>query len=63
MSKLAFVFPGQGSQAVGMLDNWNNNNPEIVTTVCAEASAVLGYDMADLIANNPEDSRGVQEDQ
>lgn len=52
--KIAFVFPGQGSQAVGMLDAWSNN-PEVVAAVCEEASDILGYDMAELIATNPEE--------
>ena len=26
MTKLAFVFPGQGSQSVGMLDSWADND-------------------------------------
>lgn len=51
--KLAIVFPGQGSQSVGMLNNFAVENAAIVTAVCEEASDVLGYDMADLIANDP----------
>lgn len=51
--KLAFVFPGQGSQAVGMLDSFIADNHEIVANTCAEASDVLGYDMAQLIALDP----------
>lgn len=53
-SNIAFVFPGQGSQAVGMLNGFAAEYPEIVNAACAEASAVLGYDMAELIANDPE---------
>lgn len=52
--KIAFVFPGQGSQSVGMLDGFAADYPEIVASTCAEASAVLGYDIADLIARDPE---------
>jgi len=48
--KLAFVFPGQGSQAIGMLDSFIADNLEIVAATCAEASDTLGYDMAQLIA-------------
>ncbi len=51
--KLAFVFPGQGSQFVGMLDGFISSNHEIVTAACTEASDVLGYDMAQLIALDP----------
>ncbi len=50
--KIAFVFPGQGSQSVGMLGSFIADNPEIVASTCAEASAVLGYDMAELIATD-----------
>ncbi len=51
--KLAFVFPGQGSQAIGMLDSFIADNHEIVSATCAEASDILGYDMAQLIALDP----------
>lgn len=51
--KLAFVFPGQGSQSVGMLDNFISVNSDIVAAACAEASDILGYDMARLIALDP----------
>jgi [acyl-carrier-protein] S-malonyltransferase len=41
---LAFVFPGQGSQSVGMMSALGKFSPVIVSTF-AEASAVLGYDL------------------
>ena len=41
---LAFVFPGQGSQSVGMLAELGAAEP-IVRTTFDEASAVLGYDL------------------
>ena len=54
MSKnFAIVFPGQGSQSVGMLDAWGDH-PEVVRTV-AEASAALGEDIGALIKNGPKD--------
>lgn len=53
-SNLAFIFPGQGSQALGMLDPFISDNPDLVADICAEASAVLGYDMLELIAKDPE---------
>ncbi len=48
--KLAFVFPGQGSQTVGMLDPFALDYKNIVDEACQEASDVLGYDIAQLIA-------------
>ncbi|MBE9396285.1 ACP S-malonyltransferase [Pontibacterium sp. N1Y112] len=49
---LAFVFPGQGSQQVGMLAELAEANPVIKSTF-AEASEVLGYDLWDLVQNGP----------
>ena len=49
--KLAFVFPGQGSQQVGMLADVIEE-PKVVATF-AEASDVLGFDLADLITQGP----------
>mgnify|MGYP005642199541 FL=1 len=51
MTKLAFVFPGQGSQSVGMLEDAR----EVCAELFAEASSVLGYDLWDLVENGPED--------
>ena len=51
MKKFAFVFPGQGSQSVGMLNAWGDH-PAIVSTL-AEASDALGEDIRALIANGP----------
>ena len=53
MTTFAFVFPGQGSQAVGMLDAWGEH-PEVARTL-AEASAALGEDVGALIKNGPKD--------
>jgi [acyl-carrier-protein] S-malonyltransferase len=49
--KLAMVFPGQGSQSVGMMQAYGDL-PEIRDTL-AEASQVLGEDIAGLIAEGP----------
>ncbi|SDZ82728.1 ACP S-malonyltransferase [Microbulbifer marinus] len=46
-ARLAFVFPGQGSQQIGMLADAAAEFPEIHATF-AEASNVLGYDLWDL---------------
>lgn len=49
---LAFVFPGQGSQQVGMLAELAEQH-SIITDTFAEASEVLGYDLWDLVQNGP----------
>ncbi len=49
--KLAFVFPGQGSQSVGMLDGFSAN--PVVRDTLSEASEVLGEDIGRLIALGP----------
>jgi len=49
--KLAFVFPGQGSQAVAMLSDFSDNT--IVQKTFSEASDALGYDLWRLIAQGP----------
>jgi [acyl-carrier-protein] S-malonyltransferase len=50
-NKLAFVFPGQGSQTVGMLGDYQDN--EIVQNTFSQASQALGYDLWQLIAQGP----------
>mgnify|MGYP003350490653 CR=1 FL=1 len=54
MASFAFVFPGQGSQSVGMLDAWGDH-PEVRATL-AEASEALGEDLASLIAQGPKEA-------
>ncbi len=51
-SSLAFVFPGQGSQAVGMLAELGAQHASIRETF-AEASAALGYDLWALTQEGP----------
>ena len=53
MTIFAFVFPGQGSQAVGMLDAWGDHLA--VRRTLAEASDALGEDIASLIHVGPKD--------
>lgn len=51
---LAFVFPGQGSQSVGMLGELAAAHAEVGQTFAA-ASEVLGYDLWDVVQNGPAD--------
>ncbi|MDP2228071.1 MAG: ACP S-malonyltransferase [Moraxellaceae bacterium] len=53
MSKLAFVFPGQGSQSIGMLADLAAAHP-VVKTTFDEASAALGLDLWALSQEGPE---------
>ncbi|QHP76087.1 [acyl-carrier-protein] S-malonyltransferase [Proteus vulgaris] len=54
MTDFAMVFPGQGSQSVGMLAELAEQYP-IVTETFAQASDVLGYSLWDLVQNGPEE--------
>ncbi len=54
MPEFAFVFPGQGSQSVGMLDAWGDH-PAVQATL-AEASAALGEDLGALIHAGPKEA-------
>ena len=54
MKKFAFVFPGQGSQAIGMLDAFADNT--VVQATVAEASDALGFDLGALIATGPKEA-------
>lgn len=56
----AFVFPGQGSQSVGMLTQLASAEP-LVQETFAEASEVLGYDLWQLCQQGPEESLGATE--
>lgn len=49
--KLAFVFPGQGSQSVGMMNAWADN--AVVQSVMQQASEALGQNLMQLIADGP----------
>lgn len=53
MARFAFVFPGQGSQALGMLDAWGDH-PAVRATL-DEASSALGEDLAALIHHGPKE--------
>jgi len=52
-ASLAFVFPGQGSQSVGMLSSMAREHA-VVTETFSEASAALGYDLWALVERGPE---------
>lgn len=54
MAEFAFVFPGQGSQSVGMLDAWGDH-PAVGATI-AEASDALGEDIGRLIHEGPKEA-------
>lgn len=54
MSAFAFLFPGQGSQAVGMLDAWGDHRA--VRDTLVEASEALGEDVARLIREGPKEA-------
>lgn len=56
----AFVFPGQGSQSIGMLSALAATEP-VVQETFAEASAVLGYDLWKLCQEGPESDLGQTE--
>ena len=53
MAQFAFVFPGQGSQSVGMLDAWGDH--AAVRSTLAEASAALDCDVGALIHEGPKE--------
>ena len=51
---IAVVFPGQGSQSVGMLKEYAETWEQVATTF-GQASEVLGYDLWDIVCNGPEE--------
>ena len=53
MSKFAFLFTGQGAQAVGMLNGYTGN--PVVDQTVQEASDALGFDLKRLIAEGPKE--------
>lgn len=54
MTTFAFVFPGQGSQSVGMLDGWGDH--PVVAQTLQEASEALGEDVGCLIHEGPKEA-------
>ena len=59
-NNLAFVFPGQGSQKIGMLAELAAESP-IVEATFAEASAALGYDLWDMIQHGEQEQINLTE--
>lgn len=59
-SNLAFVFPGQGSQKIGMLADLAEAYPVVLETF-SKASEVLGYDLWDLVQNGEQDQINMTE--
>lgn len=57
---VAFVFPGQGSQSVGMLKSLAETEP-VVRDTFSEASQVLGYDLWQLCQTGPEEALNATE--
>lgn len=52
MTSFAYVFPGQGSQSLGMMTAWEDHQ-STVTEVFEEASNALGYDLWSVIIDGP----------
>jgi len=57
MKPFAFVFPGQGSQSVGMLDAWGDH--PVVKQTLQEASDALGENIGQLIHEGPKEELGL----
>ena len=55
MGKIAFVFPGQGSQFVGMGKNFYDHYSE-ARNLFEEANEILQYDISRICFNGPEDN-------
>jgi [acyl-carrier-protein] S-malonyltransferase len=54
LKSFAFIFPGQGSQSVGMLDAWGDH--PVVRQTLAQASDALAEDVGQLIKNGPKEA-------
>ncbi len=54
MTKYAYVFPGQGSQSVGMMTAWDDHQATVID-IFEQASDSLGYDLWALVSEGPEE--------
>ncbi len=54
MTNYAYVFPGQGSQSVGMMTGWEDHQSAVVD-IFTEASDRLGYDLWAVVSEGPEE--------
>ncbi len=52
MTKIAYIFPGQGSQSVGMMSDWGDHSA-LVNSLFEEASDLLGFNLLSLAQNGP----------
>jgi [acyl-carrier-protein] S-malonyltransferase len=59
IKKIAFVFPGQGSQTVGMLDAFEGN--VVVQSTLQEASVAIGFDIGEMIHSGPSETLALTE--
>jgi len=57
--KIAFVFPGQGSQVVGMLNAFGDNL--VVKSTLEESSAAIGFDIGQMIHDGPKETLALTE--
>lgn len=53
MTQYAYIFPGQGSQSVGMVNGWQDDQP-VVDEVFRIAADKLGYDLLAIVSDGPE---------
>ncbi len=55
MTQIAYIFPGQGSQSVGMMSHWGDHTA-LVNALFEEASDLLGFDLLSMVQEGPADA-------